>query len=83
MRKDLTEIKVGLESIGHYSWNLLGSLIKKGLTTYVINPLHTNFYRKRLSLRKTKTNKFNANTIAMMLITAKTLTPYTSSSYHN
>ena len=83
MSKDVREIKVGLEATGHYSRNLLGSLIEHGLTTYVINPLHTNLYRKGLSLRKTKTDKVDASSIAMMLITDKTLKPYTSSSYHN
>ena len=81
--KDICDIKVGLEATGHYSRNLLGSLIEKGLTTYVINPLHTNLYRKGLSLRKTKTDKVDASSIAMMLITDKTLKPYPSSSYHN
>ena len=47
------KIKVGLEATGHYSYNILGFLLDKGLATYVINPLHTNLYRKSLSLRKT------------------------------
>ena len=64
---DVSNIKVGLEATGHYSYNLLGYLIDKGLPTYVINPLHTNLYRKSLSLRKTKTDKVDARTIAMML----------------
>ena len=64
---DVSNIKVGLEATGHYSYNLLGYLIDKGLTTFVINPLHTNLYRKSLSLRKTKTDKVDARTIAMML----------------
>ena len=81
--KDVSEIKVGLEATGHYSRNLLGSLIEKGLTTYVINPLHTNLYRKGLSLRKTKTDKVDASSIAMMLVTDKTLKPYSDTSYHN
>ena len=51
---DKTKIKVGLEATGHYSLNLLGSLIDKGLPTCVINPLHTNLYRKGLSLKKDK-----------------------------
>ena len=34
------KIKVGLEATGHYSYNLLGYLLDKGLPTYVINPLH-------------------------------------------
>lgn len=49
--------KVGLEATGHYSYNLLGFLLDNGLPTYVINPLHTNLYRKSLSLRKTKTDR--------------------------
>ena len=80
---DKAEIKVGLEATGHYSFNLLESLIDKGLATCVINPLHTNLYRKGLSLRKTKTDKVDAGSIAMMLMTDKTLKPYSSTSYHN
>ncbi len=80
---DKNEIKVGLEATGHYSLNLLGSLIDKGLPTCVINPLHTNLYRKGLSLRKTKTDKVDASTIAMMLMTARTLKPYSDTSYHS
>ncbi len=58
------KIKVGLEATGHYSYNILGFLLDKGLDTYVINPLHTNLYRKSLSLRKTKTDRVDARTIA-------------------
>ena len=39
LSKDKKSIKAGLEATGHYSLNLLGSLIDKGLTTCVINPL--------------------------------------------
>jgi hypothetical protein len=39
---ELNKAKVGLEANGHYSYNLLGFLLDKGLPTYVINPLHTN-----------------------------------------
>ena len=80
---DKAEIKVGLEATGHYSNNLLASLVDKGFPTVVINPLHTNLYRKGLSLRKTKTDKVDAGSIAMMLMTDKTLKPYSSTSYHN
>ena len=80
---DVSEIKVGLEATGHYSYNILGSLIDEGLTTYVINPLHTNLFRKGQSLRKTKTDKVDARTIAMMLFSDRTLKPYSDISYHN
>lgn len=61
------KIKVGLEATGHYSYNILGFLLDNGLPIYVINPLHTNLYRKSLSLRKTKTDHVDARTIATML----------------
>ena len=80
---DVSNIKVGLEATGHYSYNLLGYLIDKGLPTFVINPLHTNLYRKSLTLRKTKTDKVDARTIAMMLMSDVNLKSYSDTSYHN
>ena len=83
LTSDPAEIKVGLEATGHYHLNLLRSLLDNGLPSCVINPLHTNLYRKGLSLRKTKTDKVDASSIAMMLLTDKTLKPYSEASYHN
>ena len=80
---DLVKVKVGLEATGHYSYNLLGFLLDKGLTTFVINPLHTNLYRKSLSLRKTKTDKVDAHTIASMIMSDVNLKSYSNASYHN
>ena len=83
LSSDLSEIKVGLEATGHYHLNLLRSLLDNRLVCFVINPLHTNLYRKGQSLRKTKTDKVDAASIAMMLLTDKTLKPYSETSYHN
>ncbi len=80
---DPSDVKVGLEATGHYSYNLLGFLLDKGLTTFIINPLHTNLYRKSLSLRQTKTDKVDARTIASMLMSAVNLKSYSDTSYHN
>lgn len=77
------KIKVGLEATGHYSYNLLGFLLDNGLATYVLNPLRTNLYRKSLSLRKTKTDRVDARTIAAMLLSDAGLKPYTNTAYHN
>lgn len=77
------KIKVGLEATGHYGYNLLGFLLNKGLPTFVINPLHTNLFRKSLTLRKTKTDKVDSKTIATMLMSDVALKPYTDTSYHN
>ena len=75
-------IKVGLEATGHYCYNLLGFLLNNGLPTYVLNPLHTNLYRKSQSLRKTKTDKVDARMIASMIMSYEDLTPYTGALYH-
>ncbi len=77
------KMMVGLEATGHYSYNLLGFLLDNGLTTYVLNPLRTNLYRKSLSLRKTKTDRVDARTIAAMLLSHAGLKPYTDIAYHN
>ena len=80
---DLTNVKVGLEATGHYSYNILGFLLDKGLTTFVINPFHTSLFRKSLSLRKTKTDKVDSHTIATMLMSDVNLKSYSDISYHN
>ncbi|NBI19294.1 IS110 family transposase, partial [Neglecta sp. X4] len=71
------KIKVGLEATGHYSYNILGFLLDNGMPTFVINPLHTNLYRKSLSLRQTKTDRVDARTIATMLMSDVDLKSYT------
>ena len=80
---DLSKVKVGLEATGHYSYNILGFLLDKDLTTFVINPLQTNLFRKSTSLRRTKTDRIDARTIATMIATGAVLTSYTAASYHN
>ncbi len=77
------KIKVGLEATGHYSDNLLGFLLEKGMPPFLINPLHTNLYRKSLSLRQTKTDRIDARTIATMLMSDVDLKSYTATAYHN
>ena len=81
--EDVSKVKVGLEATGHYSYNLLGYLLDKGLATFVINPLHTNLYRKSLSLRQTKTDKTDARTVVSMLMFNVNLKSYSNTSYHN
>ncbi len=77
------KIRVGLEATGHYSYNILGFLLDKGMPPFVLNPLHTNLYRKSLSLRQTKTDRVDARTIAAMLMSDVDLKPYTDTAYHN
>lgn len=83
LTQDLKEITVGLEAAGHDHLNLLRSLLDNGLPCFVINPLHTNLFRKGQSLRKMKTDQVDAASIAMMLLTDRTLKPYSDTSYRN
>ncbi|MBQ9267002.1 MAG: IS110 family transposase [Clostridia bacterium] len=80
---DLSDVKIGLEATGHYSGNILRFLFSKEFTVYVINPLHTSFYRKTLSLRKTKTDRIDAHTIASMLMSDVNIKPYSKEAYRS
>ena len=80
--KNDSQIKIGLEATGHYSNNIAEFLLNKNFTLFIINPLHTNLYRKSQSFRKTKTDKLDTLTICSMLQTQK-LTPYAPVSYHS
>lgn len=74
--KKLSSVKVGLEATGHYSFNIQNYLLSKNLKVYVLNPLHTNQFRKAQSLRKTKTDKIDSKSITNMLILNNNLKPY-------
>lgn len=80
---NFAKVKVGLEATGHYSFNILWYLLDKNLVCYVFNPLHTNLYRKSLTLRKTKTDKVDSKIIAKMLLSEVDFKPYSKALYHN
>ncbi len=63
---DLSTVVVALESTGPYHLNLYSFLISRDITTIVLNPLIIANFTK-LSLRKTKTDKKDAVTIARYL----------------
>ena len=77
------QIRVGLEATGHYSYNILGFLLNKELTTFVFNPLQTKKFRQSLSLRKTKTDKVDAKTISMLLANQSDIDAYSLKLYQN
>ena len=58
---------VAMESTGSYHINLFSFLTAQGIRTVVVNPLLISNYAK-LSLRKTKTDKKDALTIARFLL---------------
>ena len=77
------QIRVGLEATGHYSYNILGFLLNKELTTFVFNPLQTKKFRESLSLGKTKTDKVDAKTIAMLLTNQDDINSYSLKLFQN
>ena len=78
--KDLSNVKIGLESTGHYSTNITNFLYSKGFHIVLLNPLVTNAFRKAGTLRKTKTDKCDAKVIATMLFSDDSKS-YSPSSY--
>lgn len=72
---NLDNIKVGLESTRHYSNNIVNLINKNSLELKIFNPLAVNLYRKVLTLRKTKTDKIDAQFITQMLF-SDDLEPY-------
>ena len=60
---DREKVLVGMESTGCYHLNLFSFLLSQGMQAMVINPLLIANFAKR-SLRKTKTDKKDARTIA-------------------
>lgn len=78
--KDFSNVKIGLESTGHYSTNITNFLYSKGFNIVVLNPLVTNAFRKAGTLRKTKTDKCDAKVIATMLFSDESKS-YSPSSY--
>jgi transposase len=63
----LDQVLVGMESTGCYHINLYSFLMGQGIDAVVINPLLIANFAK-LSLRKTKTDKKDATTIAKFLM---------------
>ncbi len=79
--EDLTKLKVGLESTGHYSTNLVNYLKRRNLSVIALNPLSVNRFRKSQTLRATKTDKSDARYIAEKTITEES-SSYLDISYH-
>lgn len=65
--KDVKQILVAMESTGCYQLNLFSFLTAQGIEAVVINPLLISNFSK-LSLRKTKTDKKDAMTIARFIL---------------
>lgn len=68
--KDYSKVTVAMESTGCYHLNLFTFLVSKTIQTVVVNPLLISNFTK-LSLRKTKTDKKDAMSIAKFLLIHK------------
>lgn len=78
-----SNVRIGLESTGHYSTNILLYFVKANYKVMLINPLLTNMDRKATTVRKTKTDKVDARGICMFLDRNKNdFKSYTLISYH-
>ncbi len=78
-----SNLRIGLESTGHYYKNILLYLIKQSYQATLINPILTNMDRKASSVRKTKNDKIDAKAICRFLDKNQfDFKPYTLLSYH-
>ncbi len=65
--EDISEVLVAMESTACYHINLFSFLTSKGINAVILNPLLVSNFA-RLSLRKTKTDKKDAKTIAQFVM---------------
>lgn len=63
----INQIKIALEDTGHYAYNLVNFLRKQGYQVFTYNPLLIKEFARSLSMRKAKTDKKDAVTIARKL----------------
>ena len=75
------ETRIGLESTGHYGTNLKLFLESCSTTFMEFNPLLISRFVRGKSLRKTKTDTLDAQSIAQYLMTVE-YKPYPPSFYH-
>lgn len=75
------EIRIGLEATGHYGTNLKLFLVKAHHSFAEFNPVLLHQFSKGKSLRKTKTDKIDAKSIARYLMTVE-YKPHSTEFYH-
>ena len=79
---DNTQIRVGLESTGSYSANIISFLKQLNLSVTVLNPYNVANLRPATTLRKTKTDKSDARLIATATALCSPNQTYLDISYH-
>lgn len=76
-----TDMRIGLESTGHYGETLKSFLITHGYSFMEVHPLLTKKFSQANSLRKTKTDRVDARLICQYLMSVDYKT-YHLESYH-
>ena len=78
-----SDIRIGLESTGIYSTNIMMFLHKQKYKVMMINPILTNMTRKTTSVHAPKNDNTDAQTICKYVAdNPDKFTPYTSTLYH-
>ena len=78
-----SDIRIGLESTGIYSTNIMMFLHKQKYKVMMINPILTNMTRKTTSVHAPKNDNIDAQTICKYVAdNPDKFTPYTSTLYH-
>lgn len=75
------EKRIGFEATGHYGSNLKNFLDQKDYSYMEIHPLLLKQFSKKVTLRRTKTDKKDAHTIALYL-SQHEYKPYPNKAYH-
>ena len=79
--QDSEDIRIGFESTSHYALNLELFLESSNLSFMEVNPVLISEYRKSSSLRRTKTDSVDCETIARWLMSVE-YKPHTRGFYH-
>ena len=78
-----SDVRIGLESTGIYSTNIIAFLWGQNYKTMMINPILTNMTRKASKVHSPKNDNLDAQTICKYLVDNESrFAPYTPTLYH-
>ena len=78
-----SNIRIGLESTGIYSTNIIAFLVEQNYKVMMINPILTNMTRKASKVHTPKNDNLDSQTICKYLVdNPDEFSPYTSILYH-
>ena len=78
-----SNVRIGLESTGIYSTNIIAFLLEQNYETMMINPILTNMTRKASKVHSPKNDNLDAQTICKYLVdNPDKFSPYTPTLYH-